>query len=56
MVLTPEGKRIVRQAGEIIAKIDELRVMFYDAGTLALPLNLAVGTNLLAGLPLAAPS
>ena len=52
MVLTPEGKRIVRQAGEIIAKIDELRVMFYDAGTLALPLNLAVGTNLLAGLPL----
>lgn len=51
MVLTPEGKRVVRQAGEIIAKIDELRVMFYGAGTLALPLNLAVGTNLLAGLP-----
>ena len=51
MVLTPEGKRVVRQAGEIIAKIDALRVMFYGAGTLALPLNLAVGTNLLAGLP-----
>ena len=51
MVLTPEGKRVVRQAGEIIAKIDELRVMFYGAGTLAPPLNLAVGTNLLAGLP-----
>lgn len=51
IALTPVGRQVAHQAGEIIAKVDNLHVMFassdlYDAG-----FNLAVSTNLFAGIP-----
>jgi DNA-binding transcriptional LysR family regulator len=51
MVLTPEGKQVAHRANEIITKVDNMRAMFVDPDLLTLQLNLAVSTNLFAGVP-----
>lgn len=51
MVLTPEGKRVAKEASSIIAKVDNLRVMFSVTGRSEEKLTFYVGTIILAGIP-----
>ena len=52
MVLTATGERFAVEAHDIIAKVDGLHVMFAKPGASDEVLNLAVSTNLFAGIPL----
>ena len=56
MVLTPGGVQVIKQAKEIIEKVDGLQAMFDASGSLVAPLSLAVSTNLFAGIPSSADS
>lgn len=51
MVLTTEGKRVAKEASSIVAKVDNLRVMFSTAAGSRERLTFYVGTNILAGIP-----
>ena len=51
MVLTTEGKRVAKEASSIVAKVDNLRVMFSTAAGSSERLTFYVGTNILAGIP-----
>ena len=51
MVLTTEGKRVAKEASSIVAKVDNLRVMFSTAAGSSERLTFYVGTNFLAGIP-----
>lgn len=51
MVLTTEGKRVAKEASSIVAKVDNLRVMFSTAAGSSEKLTFYVGTNILAGIP-----
>ena len=51
VVLTPAGKVVARHVDEIISSVDNLRYLFVDAGDLNRTLNLAISTNLFAGIP-----
>lgn len=51
MVLTPAGRQLVGEAGEIVAKVDGLHVAFANPDAPDEVLNLAVSTNLFAGIP-----
>lgn len=51
MVLTASGRQLAVEASEIVARVDSLHVMFAGSDELDLPLNLAVSTNLFAGIP-----
>lgn len=50
MLLTPQGKEVAREAADIIARVDGLRVMFSTANPGDEKLKLFIGTNLLAGV------
>jgi DNA-binding transcriptional LysR family regulator len=51
MVLAPEGEQVVQRAYDIITKIDSMYSMFVDPAALAMQLNIAISTNLFAGIP-----
>lgn len=51
MVLTPAGRQLAGEAGEIVAKVDGLHVAFANPDASDEVLNLAVSTNLFAGIP-----
>lgn len=51
MVLTTEGERVAKEASSIVAKVDNLRVMFSTAAGSSERLTFYVGTNILAGIP-----
>lgn len=50
MKLTPDGRRIVQQAREILESVDKLESMFADTDDLERPLNVAIGVNFIAGI------
>lgn len=51
MELTPEGRRVAQAVDEILGNIDGLRTMFSEVANSNVELNLAVSTNLFAGMP-----
>lgn len=51
MLLTPAGRQLASEAGEIVARVDGLHVAFANSGVSDAVLNLAVSTNLFAGIP-----
>lgn len=52
MVLTPAGQQLAGEAREIVTKVDGLHVMFAGPDATDQTLNLAVSTNLFAGISL----
>ena len=51
MLLTPAGRQLASEAGEIVARVDGLHVAFANSDASDEVLNLAVSTNLFAGIP-----
>lgn len=51
MVPTPDGKRIALGASDIITRVDNLSFAISDKTAQMPPVNLAMSTNLIAGLP-----
>lgn len=51
MILTPEGRMVATEASSIIDKLDSIKRAFDEAAVLDRPLNVAVSTNLFAGVP-----
>lgn len=51
MLLTPAGRQLASEAGEIVARVDGLHVAFANSDASDAVLNLAVSTNLFAGIP-----
>lgn len=51
MELTPDGKRVAKVVDDILAKVEGLRTMFAEVTRSDVELNLAVSTNLFAGMP-----
>ncbi len=51
MVLTPEGKMVANEASFIIDRLDSIKKAFDESAALERPLDVAVSTNLFAGVP-----
>lgn len=51
MMLTPEGKMVANEASSIIDQIDSMKRTFDETAPLERPLDVAVSTNLFAGVP-----